>query len=969
MSIQEPVYQSPLEFLDALAKNFERATKGAKGEEITPVFHRSIARPEEAFQGKKTLMAKAREKLSQPKSGEETFTVGDKTIRVTKGDPQSNLQGIQELFAVVLQTELKNPSSDPQKLQRVISFVFRCEQLMGGVTKVGFEDFLRRSLETSESAVSPHERAKVDSAHAAVVRCVTTLANEGRADLQKMTRLFVVVQEGFKADQRQQMVHAVCTTFEQHVKKAKDCKEFVSVVRGGIEAMRRAGFTKEEIGPAAAAALTVMREKRFDAKEIDITDLLALNTHTSAYLDGPQKREIATVTAGVVCTRMSSFQETKKIFSEWEEYIGLMPTGDKSIPFRAADFLPIVEQLATLWQRTGQKTSSFADSQRQLWQSFVKACPENMKREIEGALELVLSMVMAGTMSKEELRAKLGAPPAEAKKPEAVVDQREQKVKEGRAAFESNVAKADSFTALVTVVREGIETMLRAAFTKDEIQAALTIATAKMKEFRADGVDIGELLAMNDHACSYLDQAQRREVAQYTAGVVCARMSSLQKPEEIFHTWMTLMKKMPTGEKSIVFLAPDFGPIVKQLGTLWQGMSPKEATESFAAEQRKLMTALADACPPDMRLRLLGMLELTLGMAMAGRKSVETMRVLLGEIPPATPQLQGLIDAFRTALEQAVAPPMAEEFPLREAAKKVLEAVGEFIKALKEIPEPISEGPSRVPSAELQEAVSEEPVAVEQKKVAEEKPETALPVENGQIQVGETAHTVTVVPPAAMESPVERQSMIASLTNSVALGSLSATVFQYGAPVVLASLASGGAVPTAALISAATSLGIRAASPLLAPIGQYIDHQCEKLPGSVQQVAKYGWRMAATSLTVYGAYSAYTSIAGRLFAAAPAPLPIAGEAPAAPMMAETTAEAVAPAAEVAAPIAETVAPVVMEGAAPVVEAVAEKAVASAVTSVAAQVETAVPVAEGWWGLAGRVGAAFMRGARGQRAPL
>ncbi len=943
MAIQEPQYQSALDFLHALSDNFDKALSKSQ-EKVSNVFLRSIVTPEAAFLGSSNIAEKMINwALCMLERSKGTIVVEGESI--SKGNLQESLQTIYKLFLKVLS---QADSSSSEKLQAIINFVFQFDQLVRPPSTEGFESVLLTYLRKTPEGVQPPVDSG-ESVYERIVSCSSSLANAGNVDLQRLVQLFSAIRGKLDKTQAEQMEEAIVRAFTQDMKEASTLGGFVAVVHRGVQALQPLKLVSQ------AAPAILERLEGFELSKEDIPSLRQLYEELCPFLSNDQKREMASMIAKLVCDDAGSCALPEDVFDRWKELMESMPSGDKEIPFVPTDFLPIVNQLEKQWRSgsKGQDIKAYFQQQQALIQRLKDFCPKALTEHLRGNLELALRCATASERSWGVLQPLLGS-----------------------------VQEANTLERLVTTVHEHIDSIQQQRLAQEEVAHVVPAILAQLRQFTS--MEIAPLCKLYKGLSPFLSDDQKREISLMIVKLVCDGVSSCTTPEKVFERWQELMQ--PTKGTEISFLPTDFTPIVHQVVGYWGRESQTGDIQEYIQRQRTVIQRLQGFCPPDVVGRLRGYLELALLLAPVAAQASSTLQALSGG---ASAEAQSPFTLLLHAIEQPDDIP-EEVTAIRAEAEKVLAAVREFVRVLQEpLPPPPASGESMVgevvvASRALLTALNELLAATkEARSAAEAVPQVTEPGVQGTM----ASRTVSELPRAATPPPERKhQAKVASRVDTISLCSLTASAVQFAVPAVLGYV-SGGSLADVAL-SLATPYVAQAASALIAPVGRYLDEQCERLPEGVQSFARWTWRAAATVATVGMAQTAFTYFAGRSFSQAPAHMPTRPPLlpPSSAAAATTAVSSVAvPAEEVAVEAAETaatfvreVAPATMEaiaGAATAAEAVAP-AIAEAIAETAAVAESAVPavvevVTEaaaggGMWGVAAQANRIFeiVRGAVG-----
>jgi len=351
----------------------------------------------------------------------------------------------------------------------------------------------------------------------------------------------------------------------------------------------------------------------------------------------------------------------------------------------------------------------------------------------------------------------------------------------------------------------------------------------KMARIDSDIPKIRQFMGAYHH--SFLPD-QKREASKLAAEFVTAAVQPIQDPLQLLSSLKSEMEKWQKECPDICFVPSDFAAVVQLLAGKW-GEICSETVEAFKPcqdfgsfqriigeqsgrlkerllAQENGIREVARACSPEVSERVEGLLKAALAGEVAILYEEIQQKVLSIVLPKLT--------ASKTQEELAVA---ASQLRLLKVQMQGLSA--EMRK---------SDEMRRHHDACLK-MIDESLMAIEGKM-------RYLPPE---VSSTTTTHVLS-------HNVVN--------INGLAQTALMSALAWYAAPPLISMLGPVGVVAAACLPIAASSL-INVGTSIVAPVGSFIDRQCDKLPEKLRTPMKYVWRTALSAGAIYCAYKTYSN--------------------------------------------------------------------------------------------------------------
>jgi hypothetical protein len=411
---------------------------------------------------------------------------------------------------------------------------------------------------------------------------------------------------------------------------------------------------------------------------------------------------------------------------------------------------------------------------------------------------------------------------------------RERLVAQISKVFQKELAHVQDLNGLISFWEKSRVNFTEAAvsFSSEDLKNSCDIILQRLKVLLQEDGDVAKLHKLFGILHPVASSAQARQFAMMTATLICAEAQKGQNPQEILSLWKEKMVQMKNGGTSIPFQAQDFAPIVLCLTESWKQIceeassalgeaSDFEAFQQAAGKeasllqekiraQEQVIEEVVRACPLQMREQIEGFLESAMGGSLVSLYQIVQQK-LLQLVLPSIERLKSreellastvALHAFRRSLEVFSSQSLRALSTRRmnEECLKMIEG------ALDRVEEKIRLLPSSPPKTEAT-----------------------------------TTHILS-----------HNVINISSVGQSAMMNALS----MYAAPALIRSFGVAGAAASIGLTLAAPTL-ISVGTSIIAPVGTFIDKQCDRLPSTIKTPMKYLWRIGLTAAALYSAYSAY----------------------------------------------------------------------------------------------------------------
>ena len=791
MSSAEMNPVSAAERLDALAASFNTVVR-KNHLKISDVCVRSIADPATAFEQRPHFFQRVAHWFVRSVLRRETaFTVSGVGLKVRMYDTPSNVREIRHLFRSALQevTHLKTPP-DKERMLHVLQFALNvdklaCEPPLTETSQKILKNYLM-GLQGGE--VAPEELEVRDltverSFGGTLVDCAWPLAKEGKLQLQNVAMLFSATQEVLTDKERASLVRIIGFVLRQHVKQAKTLGEVAKVWERDLQILKEADIIIPGNNLAdGCSSLVNAVETCVEKNTADIPTLARLYVSSHGLLS-EMDRERFVASFAVVFRRSLE---------------------------RATNF----DQIRDAW-KSGM--TAISEAGITLPKEEAAACSKDVVERIQPLLE------GGQTTQLIELYSVIN---------EALLPQDKTRVTTAICgAFCHDLEGALTLDEMIDLWRSTRSEMQEAGITLgEEAKGAFSVTIRRLEELSHGVDDIPKLHLLFDIFYPSLSEAQQRQFAQTSATIACQTIGDVEGSEEILKAWTTAMRQL-RGEKGYIpFIPKDFEPLVTRLENAWNArclqslaalkegadfktfhrVAGEEAIrlkEMFLGQEEEIHQ-LTRFCPPQLRDRLDGQLNATMGKALATFYQQIQQKVL------------------------SIVLPEIERLKDRES----LTAAAVNLRALKTSLRAFSVG-----------AIDDETI-LRHNEVCLKMIDEAL-----------EAIAIKLPPPAPSPQTTTTTHVLSHnviTINGVAQSAMMSAIGMYAAPALIQSFGVAGAVASIGLTVAAPLI-ITVGSALVAPVGSFIDRQCERLPVAIQKPLKYIWRVGLSAAVLYVGYRAY----------------------------------------------------------------------------------------------------------------
>lgn len=400
--------------------------------------------------------------------------------------------------------------------------------------------------------------------------------------------------------------------------------------------------------------------------------------------------------------------------------------------------------------------------------------------------------------------------------------------------FQKELAHVQDLNGLISFWEKSMANFTEAgvSFSSEDLKNSCDIILQRLKVLLQEAGDVAKVYTLFSILHTALSPAQARQFAIMTAPLICAEAQKGQTPQEILTLWKEKMVQVKNGGASIPFQAQDFAPIVLGLTRSWKQQCEEAATalretsdfEAFhrAAEEEasllkekmvvleQAIEELVRACPQQMREQIDRFLEVSMGGSLVGLYQIVQQK-LLELVLPSIERLKNREELFSSTVTL-------------HAFKRSLEVFS-----------------------------SQSLMDLSTRRMNE----TCLTMIEGALdRVEEKIRLLPASPPKSEATPIHILSHNVINISSVGQSAMMSALSMYAAPALIRSFGVAGAVATIGLTLAAPTL-ISVGTSIIAPVGTFIDKQCDRLPSTIKTPMKYLWRIGLTTAALYSAYSAY----------------------------------------------------------------------------------------------------------------